>query len=138
MLPSRISNNRPYQLRKISQIPLGGAPDWHLYSIPCSLGLLLHIVSCTQGSVGSVRHVNVFFNGEGDSVEFWPSTIIELAIKQLSLVALSYQLSFNTSIRSYVVYGLTYFPGSRWNVIPPGTLTRHALTARQGLKPPLE
>ena len=29
-------------------------------------------------------------------------------------------------------------PGYRWNVLPPGTLTRLTLKARKGLKPPLE
>ena len=32
---------------------------------------------------------------------------VELAIKKLSLVALSHQLYFNTNIRNYIVYGLT-------------------------------
>ena len=33
---------------------------------------------------------------------------------------------------------LSIVPGSRWNVLPPGTITRLTLTARQRLKPPLE
>ena len=35
-------------------------------------------------------------------------------------------------------FGLIILPGSRWNALPPGTLTRIARTARQGLKPILE
>ena len=46
--------------------------------------------------------------------------------------------------KGYLVYvpstrrRISIVPGSRWNVLPPGTLTRLALTARQGLKPLLE
>ena len=29
-------------------------------------------------------------------------------------------------------------PGSRWNILPPGTITGLTLPARQGLKLPLE
>ena len=41
-------------------------------------------------------------------------------------------LPCKTSEGAYIV------PGYRWNILPPGTMTRFSLPARQRLKPPLE
>ena len=43
-----------------------------------------------------------------------------------------YIMFFNEYVENIIV------PGSRWNILPPGTLTLLTLMERQGLNPPLK
>ena len=65
---SSCASMRRFQLRFF-----GGAPSWRLNLVPCSSGLIGHIVSCKQRLVVSARHITIFFNDEGDAIEVRPS-----------------------------------------------------------------
>ena len=58
------------------------------------------------------------------------------AISQYCLFVLRYQHQVLDLMCLVMVRVI--LPGSRWNSLPPGNLTRLARTARQGLKPILE
>ena len=56
---------------------------------------------------------------------------------ELLLVITSALIATTVTKRSNELSLPVIVPGSRWNLLPPGTITCFALLARQRLKPPL-
>ena len=102
-VPSRFPIHRPRPLRIFQKVFLGDTPPCRLNCVPCSLGFIGCIVSCSQLLVGSSRRITIFFNSEVDSVEIQTSAGFLL---EAHLENASYSLwvgVVSTTIRLYYI-----------------------------------